>query len=131
MKRLWAIALVLAAFAAAMWFAWLGWDHEYYEVNGVAQGPYRDWQVGGCGLSIVVATVVSYLRVRRPRAILALAAAADLGFAVPWAMDASSDESGMWVVGLFMLLIGAGAGLGVLLEATEGVLRLKQRLLRS
>ncbi|WP_235737199.1 hypothetical protein [Nocardioides alcanivorans] len=37
--RLGAAAVVLALFAAAMWFAWLGWDHDYYEVDGVPQGP--------------------------------------------------------------------------------------------
>ena len=39
--RLLIVAVLLALFAATMWFAWLGWDHTYYDVDGVAQGPYR------------------------------------------------------------------------------------------
>jgi len=62
--RLGGTALALGLFAAAMWFAWLGWDHEYYQVDGVSQGPYRAWQVFGCGLSIAAAAVLAYLRVR-------------------------------------------------------------------
>jgi hypothetical protein len=121
MRRLWGTALLLMLFSAAMWFAWLGWDHEYYLVNGVAQGPYRAWQVVGCGLAIVAATVLAYLRVRRTAGIFVLAAAAVVGFAVPWSWDASSDETGMWVVGLLMLLIGGGVGLVVLLAVTEAL----------
>jgi hypothetical protein len=119
MTRLWGTALALALFAAAMWFAWLGWDHQYYKVNGVNHGPYREWQVVGCGLAIAVASVGAYLRVPRTAAILLLASAADVGFAVPWAMNASRDDAtGLWGVGLIFLLIGSGAGLTVLLTVT-------------
>ena len=75
---------MLALFAAAMWFAWLGWDQEYYLVDGVAQGPYRAWQVLGCDA-------------------------------------ASTDDSGLWVVGLLFLLVGSGLGLLVLLTITAVV----------
>jgi hypothetical protein len=119
--RLWPTALALSLFAAAMWFVWLGWDHEFYEVDGVAQGPYRTWQVVGCGLAIATATVLAYLRVPQTAAIFGLAAAADIGFAVPWAVDASSDDTGMWMVGLFLLLIGGGVGLAFLLTLTTAV----------
>ena len=102
-----------------MWFAWLGWDHEYYLVDGVAQGPYRAWQVLGCALSISAVAVLAYLWVPSVWAIFVLAAAADIGFAVPWALDAAStDESGLWVVGLLFLLVGSGLGLLVLLTIT-------------
>lgn len=122
MVRLWGTTLALGVFAAAMWFAWLGWDHQYYEVDGISQGPYRAWQVIGCGLAISAAAVGAYLRVRRPAAIVLLAAAADIGFAVPWALNASAaDETGLWVVGLFLILVGGGVGLLVLLAVTHSV----------
>jgi hypothetical protein len=121
MRRLLGTALLLMLFSAGMWFAWLGWDHEYYLVDGVPQGPYRAWQVVGCGAAIATASVLAYLRVRDVIVIFVLAAAAVVGFAVPWSWDASSDETGMWVVGLFMLLIGGGAGLAMLLGATHAL----------
>jgi len=121
MTRLWRTASALALFAAAMWFVWLGWDHEYYLVDGVWQGPYRAWQVAGCGLAIATATVFAYLRVPQTAAIFVLASAADIGFAVPWAVDASSDDTGLWVVGLFFLVVGSGVGFAVLLAVTNAV----------
>ena len=90
--RLAGAAVALGVFAAAMWFAWLGWDHEYYQVDGVAQGPYRAWQVIGVGLSIAVAAVLAYVWVRGVWAIFVLAAAAIIGFAVPWTLDAASND---------------------------------------
>lgn len=119
-SRLLLTAVVLALFAAAMWFAWLGWDHTYYEVKGVAQGPYRAWQVIGCSLTIVTATVLAYRQAPRALAIFVLVVAADVGFAVPWAIDASSaDGTGLWAVGLFLLVIGSGVGLTSVLAVTH------------
>ncbi|MFL6105410.1 MAG: hypothetical protein ACJ72L_00505 [Marmoricola sp.] len=102
----------LTAFCAVMWFAWLGWDHQYYLVDGVPQGPYRPWQVTGCGLSVAVAAAAAYRFLRMPFAIGPIVLAADIGFAIPWAVDASSsDETGLWAVGLIMLLVGGAIGL--------------------
>lgn len=105
-----------------MWFAWLGWDNEYYLVDGVSQGPYRTWQVLGCGVSIAVGAVLAYLSVRSVWAIFVLAAAADIGVAVPWALHAAStDDTGLWVVGLVFLLVGGGSGLVALLAVSAAV----------
>ena len=115
-------ALGLAGFAAAMWFAWLGWDHEYYEVDGVSQGPYRAWQVFGCGLSIAAAAVVAYVWVRGTWGIFVLAASAVVGFAWPWALDAgATDDSGLWIVGLLFLLVGGGVALVALLAVVAAI----------
>lgn len=124
MTRILGATAALALFSAAMWFAWLGWDHEYYVVDGHAQGPYRPWQVVGCGVSVVIASVLAYGAVRRIWAIVPLAAAGTFGFALPWSWDAAStDESGLWVVGLIFLLGGAGAGLLVVLAIASAFLR--------
>ena len=120
--RLGAGGMALALFAAAMWFAWLGWDDDYYEVDGVQQGPYRAWQVVGCGIAICVGAVAA--RVWAGRGAVLLAGAATVGFAIPWGLyAASTDDSGLWGVGLVMLLAGSFIGLVVLLTVTEAVLR--------
>lgn len=120
--RLGGTSVALALFGAAMWFAWLGWDTEYYQVDGVAQGPYRPWQVIGCGLSTAAGAVLAYLAVRRVWAIFVLSAAGVIGFAVPWTMDAAAnDDSGLFVVGLLLLLVGGGTGLVVVLAVTAAV----------
>jgi hypothetical protein len=124
MVRILSASVALALFSAAMWFAWLGWDHEYYLVDGYPQGPYRAWQVVGCGASIVVATGLAYLLVRRIAAVFTLAAGAVVGFAVPWGWDAAStDDSGLWVVGLGMILIGGTGALLVLLTVVASIER--------
>ncbi|MEO7422528.1 MAG: hypothetical protein ABIU87_09045 [Ornithinibacter sp.] len=126
--RLGGTAVALGLLAAAMWFAWLGWDHEYYQVDGVAEGPYRPWQVLGCALSISAATVLAYLWVPSVWAIFVLAAAADLGFACAWALDAAAtDDSGLWLVGMVFLAVGSGIGLVVLLTVTAAVTTLRPR----
>lgn len=114
----------LALFAAAMWAAWLGWDNEYYLVDGVAHGPYRDWQVIGCGLSIAVGAVLAQMWTRGSTLVAALSAAAIVGFAVPWTVQAAAtDDSGLFVVGLLMLLVGGFAGLALLLMLTGAAVR--------
>ena len=100
----------------------MGWDHEYNEVDGVAQGPYRAWQVLGCGLSVAAAALLAHLWVRSAWSIFVLAAAAVLGFAVPWTLDAAaSDDSGLWVVGLQFLVVGGGTALVVLLAVSAAL----------
>ncbi len=114
----------LALVAAAIWAVWLGWDAEYYEVDGVAQGPYREWQVIGCGLSVAAASVVAHLRLRDRAMVVWLSAAATVGFAVPWTVHAAAtDDSGLFVVGLVILVAGALIGLTVVLTVTDAVVR--------
>lgn len=114
--------MALALFSAAMWFAWLGWDHEYYLVDGYPQGPYRAWQVIGCGASIIVGCVAAYLVLRRTAAIFTLAPAAILGFAIAWGQDAArTDDSGLWVVGLGMILVGGTGALMAVVAVVSAI----------
>ncbi|NYE38557.1 peptidoglycan/LPS O-acetylase OafA/YrhL [Nocardioides cavernae] len=114
-------ALGLAVFAALMWAAWLGWDDEYHVVDGVEQGPYRTWQVLGCGASVAVGAVLAQAWART-RGGVVLAVAGAVGLAVPWAVHAAStDDSGLWFVGLVLLLAGAVLGLALLLTVAAAV----------
>ena len=64
----------------------------------------------------------------RGRGEVVFAAAAAVGVAVPWSVDAAStDESGLWVVGLVFLLVGGFVGLVVLLTVSGAVLRRVRR----
>lgn len=116
--------LALALFAAAMWAAWLGWDTEYYEVDGEMHGPYREWQVIGCGLCVTAGAVLAQVWHRATAMVVPLAAASVVGFSVPWTVRAmATDDSGLFFVGLLMLLVGGGVALAVLLTITGAVLR--------
>ncbi|WP_336670400.1 hypothetical protein [Tsukamurella sp. USMM236] len=113
--------VALAAVAAGAWFAFLGWDQEYYEVDGVAQGPYRPWQVIACGAVIVLACTAAFAYLRRVWLLAVIPAVAVVGFAVPWAAWASQDDTGLWVVGLLFLLVGGTMGLTAWLAVGYGV----------
>ncbi|RYB88482.1 hypothetical protein EUA06_21035 [Nocardioides glacieisoli] len=111
-----AASVLLALFSCAMWFVWFGWDDV----------PYDVWQVIGCGVFIVAGAIVALARARR--GVVLLAAAATVGFAVPWAVyAAATDDSGLWAVGLVLLLVGAFVGLVVVLFVAARVMRLASR----
>lgn len=104
-----ALAAVVALLAAACWFAWMGWDAEYQTdpVTGEVSGPYEAWQVLGCVLSLVLVTVPAVRVLGGRRAVLVVTAA----FTVAWSIaPAATDESGLWLVGAILVLVGTAAG---------------------
>ncbi|WP_235737200.1 hypothetical protein [Nocardioides alcanivorans] len=76
---------------------------------------------------MAVAAVVAFHWTRGAWAVFVLAGAGIIGFAVPWTRDAAAtDESGMFVVGLLLLLAGGGLGLTLLLALTNAVTSRRQ-----
>lgn len=131
-RRVLVAAVVVALVAAAAWFAWLGWDDDYYLVDGVEQGPYRPWQVIGAGVTVVVVAVAGYLWARRFAAVPVLALAAAIGFAVPWTVDAAaSDDSGLFAVGLVLLLGGITVGVALVLGVVAPIVAAVQNRKRA
>lgn len=101
-----ALALVLGA---ATYAAWLAWDNEYYfdADIGAYQGPYRPAQVVGCALTFLLVTAALALRWRP----VLVAAGTSLGFWILWTLQAGSqDETGLFIVGSLLLLVGLAAG---------------------
>lgn len=102
-------ALPLALLTLAVWWAWLGWDtrRAIDPLTGAVTGPYEVWQVAGCVLTL---------------ALLAFGAGAALSpwlvapvmtvaFTAGWAWRAAtSDDTGLWVVGAFGVFVGMAAG---------------------
>ena len=113
-------AVVLAAATVLTWWLWLGRDTEYQvDANGVESGPYTTGQVAGCVLSLLVLLVAAVLLGVRP---LIAAAAMTIAFTVAWtAQAAASDESGLFVVGAIMVLVGSAAGTSVVALATHAI----------
>lgn len=121
--RLWTAGVVLALAAAALWGAWLGWDHTYQVVDGNQTGPYTAWQVVGCGACVVLAAVVARFFARHWLAVLVLPPLAATGFAIPWTIDAArTDDSGLFMVGALFLWFGVTFGLALVLAVVEGVI---------
>lgn len=96
--------LVPALAAAALWAAWLGWDqHREVHPDGSSTGPYEAWQVVGLVVTLLVPVFWAASRGR----VLAPALGVAAGLAVACAYDWSDDGSGLFMVGVVMVLVGS------------------------
>jgi hypothetical protein len=113
--------LIVAAGSALSWLTWLGWDHQYQQdpVTGVWSGPYEAWQVVGCALSLLALFVAALLGGVRP---VPASAALTLAFTAAWTAEAApQDVTGLYGVGMLMLLVGLGIGTTVVSVVTLGL----------
>ncbi|MCO1594726.1 hypothetical protein M8C17_06055 [Micromonospora sp. RHAY321] len=102
-------ALYLAVATVGVWLLWLGWDTGYTvdPQTGSTSGPYAAWQVIGCVLSLVL---LAALAVRRLSPWL-VAPVMTVVFTTAWTWRAaSSDDSGLWVVGAVLVFVGTAIG---------------------
>lgn len=98
-------ALALAFATVLSWWVWLGHDTEYQTdpATGVSSGPYEPVQVIACVLSILVIAAIGGLLLR-PWLVVATMTTS---FTLAWSMQAAStDDSGLWVVGAVLLTGG-------------------------
>ncbi|MEV6963304.1 hypothetical protein AB0M97_29935 [Streptomyces sp. NPDC051207] len=98
--------LVPAALSVAMWAAWLGWDQQRdVHPDGSSTGPYEAWQVIGLVLTLLVPVywAASRHHVLGP----ALGTSAGLTVAAYW--DWSDDASGLFMIGVLMVMFGSFA----------------------
>ncbi|MFD3623226.1 hypothetical protein [Streptomyces sp. NPDC058698] len=95
-------ALTLVTLGA--WAAWLGWDQRHdVQPDGSETGPYEAWQV--IGLVLTLLAPVYWAASRRHIADAVLGTTAGLTVAAYY--DWSDDASGLFVVGVGMVLVGS------------------------
>ncbi|MFF5012657.1 hypothetical protein [Streptomyces sp. NPDC001165] len=95
---------VLAGVSLALWAAWLGWDqHRDVHPDGSTTGPYEAWQV--IGLVLTLLAPVCWAASRRYMAGAVLGTTAGLTVAAYY--DWSDDASGLFIVGVGMVMIGS------------------------
>ncbi len=113
--------LGVAVLSAVSWFAWMGWDTGY-DVDPVTQtssGPYQAWQVVGCGVTLLLVLVGALLLGVRP---LVACAAMTVAFTAAWTTTAASaDETGLFVVGAVLVLLGLTATTAVVAWVTTRI----------
>ncbi|MFI6356163.1 hypothetical protein ACIBJF_26605 [Streptomyces sp. NPDC050743] len=96
--------LVLAGLSLAAWAAWLGWDqHRDVHPDGSTTGPYEAWQVIGLVLTLLVP--VCWAASRRHLAAAVLGPTVGLTLAAYY--DWSDDSSGLFVIGVGLVMIGS------------------------
>lgn len=112
-------AIVLAGATAATWWLWLGMDTKYQmdPVTGVRSGPYETWQIAGCAVTLMALAVAGALLTRPWLVVITMTGA----FSIAWSVPASKDTTGMWTVGLTLLVIGMTAGTAALAYGAVGI----------
>ncbi|MFI6566992.1 hypothetical protein [Streptomyces sp. NPDC050534] len=96
--------LVLAGVSLAGWAAWLGWDqHRDVQPDGTTTGPYEAWQVIGLVLTLLAAVYWAVSRRYIAGAVLGTTA----GLTVAAYSDWSDDSSGLFMVGVGMVMMGS------------------------
>ncbi|MFF0161605.1 hypothetical protein ACFYRY_29290 [Streptomyces sp. NPDC005263] len=95
--------LVSAAVSLAAWAAWLGWDqHRDVHPDGSTTGPYEAWQVIGLVLTLLLTVCGAAYRRHFAAAVLGTT----VGLTAAAGYDWSDDSSGLWVVGVAMVMLG-------------------------
>ncbi len=96
--------LVPAGVSTAMWAAWLGWDqHRDVHPDGTTTGPYEAWQVIGLVLTVLIPVYWAASRRHVAGAVLGNTAGLTLAAFYDW----SDDSSGLFVVGVGMVMTGS------------------------
>jgi hypothetical protein len=96
--------LLLAGVSLAVWAAWLGWDqHRDVHPDGTTTGPYEAWQV--IGLVLILLAPVYWAASRRYLAGAVLGTTAGLTVAAYY--DWSDDSSGLFIVGVVLVMLGS------------------------
>ncbi|GLF94997.1 hypothetical protein [Streptomyces yaizuensis] len=104
------VTLVLAGVAAALWAAWLGWDqHRDVHPDGSTTGPYEAWQVIGLGLTLLVAVGLAAFREYVVASVIGVTA----GLTVASFYDWSDDSTGLFGVGVGLIMMGSLAATGI------------------
>lgn len=116
-------ALGLAAATVAAWWAWLGRDTTYLvDGNGNTQGPYTTGQVAACLVTIAVLLALA-VRFAGLHPLLA-AGSVTVALTAAWTINAAlSDDSGLFLVGALLVLVGSAVGTAVvafLADLTRG-----------
>lgn len=96
--------LVPALVSAALWAAWLGWDQQRdVHPDGSTTGPYEAWQVIGLVLTLLAPLYWSASRHSLAVPVLGITAGLTVAAYVDW----SDDSSGLYMVGVALVMAGS------------------------
>ncbi|MET0495469.1 MAG: hypothetical protein ABW000_20280 [Actinoplanes sp.] len=115
--------LSVALVTVLAWWAWLGRDTtmNYDPATDTYSGPYTTGQVAGAVLTLLLLLIAAVLLRVSP---LIAAAAMTISFVVAWTVSAASqDESGLFLVGAFLVTIGMTAGTALVAAITSHLRR--------
>ncbi|WP_228980327.1 hypothetical protein [Streptomyces sp. DH12] len=112
--------LLLALLTSAVWAAWLGWDqHRDVQPDGSTTGPYEAWQV--IGLVATLLAPVAWAAYRRH--VVAAVLGPTAGLTAAAFHDWSDDGSGLFVIGVGLVLVGTLAATTAVTAVVAAVTR--------
>lgn len=113
-------ALVVAGVTVAAWAAWLGWDQGYdVRADGSVSGPYGAWQVAGLAVTLLAAVCCAAARGHSAAAVFGTTAGLTLAAYVDW----SDDASGLFMVGVALVMVGGFVASAVVSAVTDTLRR--------
>lgn len=87
-----------------MWSAWLGWDqHRDVHPDGTTTGPYAAWQAIGLVLTLLAPVYWAASR----RYVAGAVLGPTIGLTVAAYYDWSDDSSGLFAIGVGMVMVGS------------------------
>ncbi|MFD3561867.1 hypothetical protein ACFWVU_19595 [Streptomyces sp. NPDC058686] len=96
--------IALAGIAVAAWAGWLGWDQQRdVHPDGSVSGPYEAWQVIGLVLTLLAPVYWAASRRYGVAAVLGPTAGLTVAAYVDW----SDDASGLFVIGVGLVMVGS------------------------
>lgn len=108
--------------APLAWAAWLGWDQQRdVHPDGTTTGPYEAWQVIGLVLTLIGPVYWATSRGHAASAVLGTTVGLTAAAYVDW----SDDASGLFVIGVGLVMVGSLAATA----AVSGVITLARRSL--
>ncbi|MFG2293881.1 hypothetical protein [Streptomyces sp. NPDC048603] len=106
------------------WAAWLGWDqHRDVHPDGSVSGPYEAWQVIGLVLTLLAPLYWAASRSRIAGAVLGTTAGLTLAAYYDW----SDDASGLFMIGVVMVMVGSLAATSLVSLLIASVTRAGRR----
>lgn len=122
MSRSWT-GLLVAVITAIAYAALLGWDTGYQTdpVTGEISGPYQAWQV--ITLALVIGALAAWAGWNDHLALALLVIPTTLVIAFLVLTVRGQDETGLFIVGALLLLIGSAVGVGIAGGLAAGVAR--------
>ncbi|MEV1022183.1 hypothetical protein [Streptomyces sp. NPDC050264] len=113
-------ALALAVLASAAWAGWLGWDqHRDVHPDGTETGPYAAWQVIGLVVTLLAPVCWTAARHHVAPAVLGTTAGLTVAAYVDW----SDDSSGLFAVGVALVMMGSLAATAAVSAVVTAVRR--------
>ncbi|MER5652786.1 hypothetical protein ABT076_07195 [Streptomyces sp. NPDC002131] len=112
--------LLLAALSAGLWAAWLGWDqHRDVHPDGSTTGPYEAWQVIGLVLTLLPPVCWAASR----HYVAGAVAGTTAGLTIAACYDWSDDSSGLFMVGVVLVMVGSLAVTAVVSAIASAIRR--------